>query len=68
MVCHSALEGILSIDSLKHDIGAERMGIKIIKGAVKIDHKNKKVILDDLSEIDYDSLILATGSSPIILQ
>ncbi|MBQ7900467.1 MAG: NAD(P)/FAD-dependent oxidoreductase [Clostridia bacterium] len=36
------------------------------KQAVKIDKDNKRVILDDNSEIPYDSLCIATGSSPFV--
>ena len=36
------------------------------KNAVKIDDKNKKVIVDDGSEIEYTSLCVATGSTPFV--
>ncbi|WP_040952095.1 nitrite reductase large subunit NirB [Gorillibacterium massiliense] len=37
------------------------------KEAVRIDTETKRVQLDDESEIEYDSLIVATGSVPFIL-
>lgn len=36
------------------------------KKAVKIDTENRKVVLDDKSEIPYDKLLNATGSRPFI--
>ena len=43
-------------------------GCKVIygKSAVKIDNAGKKVTLDDNSVISYDSLCIATGSSPFV--
>lgn len=66
-----ALEGILSLDDLKHDINAERMNVKVIRGkAEKIDVKRKKVIIkkriDAKEEVEFDSLIIAAGSLPLI--
>lgn len=36
------------------------------KKAVKIDTENRKVVLDDKSEVPYDKLLNATGSRPFI--
>lgn len=36
------------------------------KSVVKIDKDNKKVILDDNTEIAYDKLLVATGSRPFV--
>lgn len=39
--------------------------IDLVKGYVNtVDHQNKKLILSDGNSIDYDKLILATGSKP----
>ncbi|MFH1588667.1 MAG: FAD-dependent oxidoreductase [Candidatus Diapherotrites archaeon] len=62
-----ALEEILPMKNLKHDINAERMNVKMVKGkAVKIDVKNKKIITDNKKEIEFDSLIIAIGAKPFI--
>lgn len=62
-----ALKGTVPFEKLRHDIGAERMGIKIVRGrATKIDAKKKKVIVDGKKEVGFDSLIIATGAKPII--
>lgn len=36
------------------------------KQAVKIDDKDKYVVLDDSTNLEYDSLCIATGSSPFV--
>ena len=36
------------------------------KKAVKIDTKNKQVVLEDKQKVPYDKLMIATGSSPFI--
>jgi len=36
------------------------------KNAVKIDEKNKKVVIDDGSELEYTALCVATGSTPFV--
>jgi len=39
--------------------------IELVKGFVStVDHQNKKLLLSDGNSIDYDKLILATGSKP----
>lgn len=46
----------------------DSMNCEVLYGrrAVKIDPEKKKVILDDKSELDYDSLCAAFGSSPFV--
>jgi len=62
-----ALEGILPFDSLMHDIGAERMNIKIIRGeATKIDAKNKEVHVNNDQILQYDKLVITSGASPFV--
>ena len=57
-----AIEGKVSFDSLKHDIGSSKMGIKIIGSkATKIDAKSK-VVEHEKGKEDYDKLIIALGS------
>jgi len=47
----------------------EENGITLHTGktVVKIDRRNRKVIADDGTEAEYDRLLLATGSHPIVL-
>ncbi len=47
----------------------EENGITLYTGktVVKIDRRNRKVIADDGTEAEYDRLLLATGSHPIVL-
>jgi len=62
-----ALEGKMPFEDLKHDIGTKKMRIKKITGkATKIDTQKKIIIVNDKDEGGYDSLIIATGSSPVI--
>jgi len=62
-----ALEGKMPFEDLKHDIGTKKMRIKKITGkATKIDTQKKIIIVNDKDEVGYDSLIIATGSSPVI--
>ncbi|MFH1588579.1 MAG: FAD-dependent oxidoreductase [Candidatus Diapherotrites archaeon] len=61
-----ALEGILPLDDLKHDINAERMNVKIIREkALKIDVKERKVLTKS-NQIEFDALIISTGASALI--
>jgi NADH oxidase (H2O2-forming) len=69
-----AIEGrVQRFDDLKHSIPTSRRINKLLKHeALFIDSKNKRVRVCNLESgvffsIDYDSLILATGSDPIIL-
>jgi NADH oxidase (H2O2-forming) len=57
------LEGkIKSFSELKHSLNLDKMGIKLVKGKVdKVDFDGKKV-----NDIEYDKLIIATGSKPFI--
>ncbi len=59
-----AIDGkIKSFEELQHNVHAEQMGIRKVKGRVdSIDTKNKKVIVNDMG-IDYDKLIITTGAS-----
>jgi NADH oxidase (H2O2-forming) len=64
-----ALEGLADEEKLYHDIGLERMGVKVIRTkALSIDtvRKSVKTDLRDHSEVPYDKLLIATGSSPVI--
>ncbi len=65
-----ALEGELPLESLKHDIGAARMGVGLVRArATGIDTANRSVTVlaaGGEQKIPYDSLIIATGASPII--
>jgi len=47
----------------------EDNNITLLKGkkAVDIDRKARKVIADDGSEVEYDRLLIATGSTPFII-
>ena len=61
-----ALEGKVKIENLKHPVNIA--GVEKIKGKAKsIDVKNKKVLLEN-KEVEYDKLLIATGSSPFIPQ
>jgi len=62
------LEGkIKSFSELQHSINADRMGMKLINkcNVASVDFDNKKLICGAKS-IDYDKLIIATGSKPSI--
>ena len=57
-------------DILIHDDGwYARNGVSLRKGAevVVIDRAAKRVAIRDGTEVPYDTLVLATGSSPIVL-
>jgi len=57
----------LELDSLKHNLGLEDMGVKRIKGkAVKIDTRAKLVEVDNNEKAEYDKLLIAPGSTPFI--
>lgn len=57
----------LELDSLKHNLGLEDMGVKKIKGkAVKLDTKAKLVEVDNGEKIQYDKLIVASGAQAFI--
>lgn len=56
--------GKLALNSLKHNLDLEGMGIKRIKGsAIHIDAKAKLVEVDNNKKIEYDKLLIASGSS-----
>ena len=68
-----AVEGIVDFETLKHDV-PETNRLKKILGheVVSVDVKNKTLQIRDLKNnniktVGYDSLIIATGSRPIIL-
>jgi len=59
-----ALEGKIKLDDLKHSVSIA--GINKIKGkAENIDVKNKIVIANN-KKINYDKLLIVTGSSPFV--
>jgi NADPH-dependent 2,4-dienoyl-CoA reductase/sulfur reductase-like enzyme len=69
-----AIEGIVdSFEDLKHSVPSTRqLNIMLRHEALSIDTEGKRVQVENLetgkvSWIDYDSLILSTGSQPIIL-
>jgi len=69
-----AIEGLVeSFDDLKHAVPSTRRLHKLLRHeALSIDVEGKRVKVrnlesDEVLWIDYDSLIIATGSSPIIL-
>jgi NADH oxidase (H2O2-forming) len=69
-----AIEGIVnSFEDLKHSVPATRQLNKLLRHeALSIDTEEKRVQIENLetgevSWIDYDSLIISTGSKPIIL-
>ena len=69
-----AIEGIVdSFEDLKHTVPSTRQLKKLLRHeALSIDTEGKRVQVENLetgevSWIDYDSLILSTGSQPIIL-
>jgi len=57
------LDNELEADSLKHSLNLDKMGIKLVSNAKigSVDFDNKKV-----NDIDYDKLIIATGSKPFV--
>jgi NADPH-dependent 2,4-dienoyl-CoA reductase/sulfur reductase-like enzyme len=69
-----AIEGIVhDFEELKHSVPTTR-NLDILRSheAIKINIENKKILLKNLESnkefwLDYDSLILATGSRPLIL-
>lgn len=65
-----ALEGAADPEKILQNISLNRIGVNKITGrAVHIDSKEKKIIIQTLSETiyaDYDCLLLCTGSSPVI--
>lgn len=66
-----ALEGsIKEFSSLKHSINAERMGMRLLSNGVvkKIETNDKKIhYFNNKDEtIEYDKLIISTGSKPFI--
>lgn len=69
-----AIEGhVKSFEELKHTVPTTRsLQIKLRHEAVKVDAEGKKVLVRNLEEgseewMEYDKLILATGSKPKIL-
>lgn len=64
------LEGKTTLEKMNYRAGGfyETNGCDVIYGkqAVKIDKGNKTVLLDDHTNIKYDSLCIATGSSPFV--
>jgi NADH oxidase (H2O2-forming) len=69
-----ALEGVVErFDDLKHSVPSTRRLHKLLgHEALSLDVESKRVKVknlesDDMFWIDYDSLIIATGGSPIIL-
>ncbi len=57
----------LELDSLKHNLGLQDMGVKKIKGkAKKIDTKAKLVEVDNGMKVEYDKLLIAPGSSAFV--
>ncbi len=57
---------IKSFSNLKHSINAGKMAVKLVKAKVdKIDFDRKIVYCGD-KEVDYDKLIISTGSKPFI--
>ena len=69
-----AIEGIVdSFEDLKHSVPSTRQLTKLMRHeALSIDTEGKRVQVESLetgetSWLDYDSLILSTGSQPIIL-
>ncbi|HID27366.1 MAG TPA: hypothetical protein EYP22_06030 [Methanosarcinales archaeon] len=68
-----AIEGIITFESLKHEILAEKMGmVKLLRHeAIKINPDSKTVDIRNLDNgeiktLNYDCLIIATGANPII--
>jgi NADH oxidase (H2O2-forming) len=62
-----AIGGELELDSLKHSLGLEEMGVKQIKGkAVKVDARAKLVEVDNGEKVEYDKLLIAPGSTAFI--
>lgn len=41
-------------------------GVEYVRGVAKVDHINKRVIVNDDDEFEYDKLLICTGSSPMI--
>lgn len=64
------LEGKTTLDKMnyRNDDFYSTNKCRVIYGkqAVKIDNDNKSVTLDDAAKINYDSLCIATGSSPFV--
>ncbi len=62
-----AIAGEVGFDKLKEEQPLSA-GIKMVTGrkAVRIDSSAKTVELDDGSLLEYDALILATGSKPVV--
>ena len=57
----------LELDSLKHNVGLDDMGIKRIRGrAVKLDTKAKLIETDNREKVEYDKLIIASGTSAFV--
>ncbi|HZX19565.1 MAG TPA: FAD-dependent oxidoreductase [archaeon] len=64
-----ALEGIMPLEDLKHDVGLERMRVKKIQGiATKINTQKKLVFVEGKESVPYDSVIISTGATPLIPQ
>jgi NADH oxidase (H2O2-forming) len=64
-----SLEGIVKEEDILQNINLPGMKIKKIKAAaVKIDTTSKKIHIkpDETDSVEYDSLILSTGSRPLI--
>ncbi len=69
-----AIEGrVKSFEDLKHDVPATRRLKKLLRHeALSVDTDGKRVEVKDLESgevfwVDYDSLIISTGSTPIVL-
>ena len=65
-----SLEGIVKSDELTQDINLRRMNVEKVKAAVSsIDAQKRKIMVKGKSleeELDYETLILCTGSRPLI--
>ena len=63
-----ALGGEISLDNLKHSIGAEKMNIEVWHNsdAIKIDTKKKEVLTGRGDKAGYDKLIIATGAANVV--
>lgn len=64
------LEGKTTLQKMNYrpDDFYEANGCRVLYGrkAVSIDKESKRVMLDDKTELEYDSLCIATGSSPFV--